>query len=265
MKKAYLLLALVMGALGLAGCTSPRINGACTEAGCLSRHAGKAMGRHMAPMIEDVAQQLEGDLAFPLSWIVGQPGDDYPTRLARVAGRWPNSPYAGAAMACLATLYEEEAEWVKAEDAWSSVVSHMHTNAPIPQIAWRVARVRLERDDYEGLADIMSALAKNHGAETDAVVARLVGGRSYLLQGRPNDAVRILQPFYDSVRYSPRREEIAEGCYWLAESYLMSGNEVMAYRSWKQLTWNYPQAHWSRHARWWLNKLAAPWEADFLE
>jgi TolA-binding protein len=60
-------------------------------------------------------------------------------------------------------------------------------------------------------------------------------------------AITIYKSYLDT--YKTDSKARAEAMYWLGDAYFTTKNHIMAYKSFKNLTWDYPESKWAKIAR----------------
>jgi TolA-binding protein len=100
---------------------------------------------------------------------------------------------------------------------------------------------------YKTAAEVFSRLAPRFPSHNLANKTMVLSGQCYL---QANEMEKAVETFQNAIKKIEGDNELmAEAMYWCGDSCLKINKLDLAYRQFKQLTWDYPASKWAKFAR----------------
>jgi TolA-binding protein len=116
------------------------------------------------------------------------------------------------------------------------------TNATI-----QLASYYYSQERYDVAAKVFLSFQEKHPSHDTAPRALRLAAECHYKLEQYHDAIRAFDRLIET--YKDQRDLRAEAMYWLGQCYEETGEGVLAYRAYKQLTWDYPESRWAKIAR----------------
>ncbi len=168
-------------------------------------------------------------------------------RYAKVIGNWPDSEYASRSQLKKAICFEEMKQYDQATEEYVRLI-YLYTDSPLVADATvRLGKYYYDNEQFDTAADIFAKFQENNPTHELAVRALFLAGQSLMKSENFSGAVGV----YDRLvaKYPDEKDLRSEGMYWLGDAQFRMRDYVGAYRSFKQLTWDYPETKWAKIAR----------------
>ena len=126
----------------------------------------------------------------------------------------------------------------------------------VPDATVRLGNYYYKQASYKTAGRIFEKFQVRHPEHKLAVKALFLAGQSYMkvenekgemVQRDYSDSIKVFDRLIEE--YPDEKTVRSEAMYWLGESYFKSRDYVEAYRSFKKLTWDYPETRWAKIAR----------------
>ncbi len=106
---------------------------------------------------------------------------------------------------------------------------------------------------YKTSGEVFGRLAKRFPNHKLAGKTTVLAGQAFIKAEHFPKAIEVLTEAVET--YKDDRKLTPEASYWLGDCHYKTKDMVMAYRTWKTLTWDYPESKWAKYAR---GRLAQP-------
>jgi len=164
----------------------------------------------------------------------------------KLSYKYPGNPLVAQTIARLGQYFITKSKEIKAElEVEEDAVKRK-------QLAWKLD------DSYITAAEVFGRLSERFPEHRLATKTLLLSGQAYMKAKDYNRSRKQLM----SVINGDRSEKllVAEAMYWCGDAYAKQGEEALlkkrpattmldAFRTWKRLTWDYPETKWAKYAR----------------
>lgn len=183
---------------------------------------------------------------------LAQETQHYDEAIGRYTGilyHWPNSEYAPKAQFKLGLCYEKMTppQWDAACEEYVKITYKYPNNPLVADVIIRLGQYFWRIEKYQVAGDVFKSFYerfKNHRLSSRAL---LLAGQSYIKAKQYTEAIDTLNELVKA--FADDKVVRSEAMYWLADSYMQVKNNKDAYKTFKKLTWDYPETKWAKMAR----------------
>jgi TolA-binding protein len=196
------------------------------------------------------------------------------TRYDKVLSNWPNSEFAAKAMLRKGICQEKINDVENALDTYVEL-TYSYPNSPlISDAVIRLGQYFYKTSKFDVAGRIFGNFQQRNPEHDLAAKALFLAGQSYLKGAE--ERKKAIGGKYDQQCNEWLQESIAkfqhlsntyddkdlraEAMYWMADGHLKLRDMVNAYRSFKKVTWEYPESKWAKFARGQLVQYAKEFE-----
>jgi len=182
-------------------------------------------------------------------------------KYSEVVRRWPKSPYAPKALFASAQCYEAEKNYELAINEYVRVTYLFPDSPEVVRATLRIGNHYLRQartatqakkpveaaEAYAVAGRILEKFHENHPKHARAAAALFLSGECYRLCARYPEAITV----FTRVAKTCRDDKVirAEAMYWKGVCAREIKDYVMAYKTLKRLTWDYPESKQAANAR----------------
>jgi len=168
-------------------------------------------------------------------------------KYSEVVQRWTKSSYAPKALYRIGQCYETQGNFERAGEEYVRV-TYLFPNSPeVPQATLRLGRHYLNVKNYAVAGRIFEKFHDNNPKHRLAAKTLFLAGECYRLSERYKDAIGVF--IRAGKQYRDNKQIRAESLYWQGVCARELKDYVMAYRTLKRLTWDYPESERAADAR----------------
>ena len=168
-------------------------------------------------------------------------------KYSEVVQRWTKSSYAPKALYRIGQCYEAQGNFERAGEEYVRV-TYLFPNSPeVPQATLRLGRHYLNVKNYAVAGRIFEKFHDNNPKHRLAAKTLFLAGECYRLSERYKDAIGVF--IRAGKQYRDNKQIRAESLYWQGVCARELKDYVMAYRTLKRLTWDYPESERAADAR----------------
>ncbi|MDP6543376.1 MAG: tetratricopeptide repeat protein [Phycisphaerae bacterium] len=168
-------------------------------------------------------------------------------KYSEVVQRWTKSSYAPKALYRIGQCYETQGNFERAGEEYVRV-TYLFPNSPeVPQATLRLGRHYLTVKNYAVAGRIFEKFHDNNPKHRLAAKTLFLAGECYRLSERYKDAIGVF--IRAGKQYRDNKQIRSESLYWQGVCARELKDYVMAYRTLKRLTWDYPESERAADAR----------------
>lgn len=182
-------------------------------------------------------------------------------KYSEVIQRWTKSPYAAKALYAIAQCYEAQKNYERAINEYVRVTYLFPDSPEVTRATLRIGNHYLREARLAAKAENADQAARNHAVagrilekfhekhprHARASAALFLAGECYRLCEKYTDAIVVFTRV--AKQYRDNKTIRAEALYWKGVCAREIKDYVMAYRSLKRLTWDYPESEQAANAR----------------
>jgi TolA-binding protein len=168
-------------------------------------------------------------------------------RYSNIIGSWPDSEYAIKAQLKKAICYEKLKLPAQSAEEYVRLTYMYPDSSYVADATVRLANQYYKTKNYKTAGRIFKKFYDRHPEHA-------LGAKSLFLAGqcsmKMEDYTEAVFRFKDLIRAYPDDTTLRpEAMYWLGDAAFLGRDSVMAYKSFKQVTWDYPSSKWAKIAR----------------
>lgn len=168
-------------------------------------------------------------------------------RYSKVISGWPDSEYAARSQLKKAICFEEMEQYEQATEEYVRLI-YLYTESPLVADATvRLGKYYYDKEIYDTAASIFAKFEENNPEHELAPRALFLAGQSMYKAQKFKNSAELYERLIAG--YPDDKNLRAEAMYWLADAQFKGRDTVGAYRSFRQLTWDYPESKWAKIAR----------------
>ena len=168
-------------------------------------------------------------------------------KYSEVVQRWTKSSYAPKALYRIGQCYETQGNFERAGEEYVRV-TYLFPNSPeVPQATLRLGRHYLNVKNYAVAGRIFEKFHENNPKHRLAAKTLFLAGECYRLSERYKDAIGVF--IRAGKQYRDNKLIRSESLYWQGVCAREIKDYIMAYRTLKRLTWDYPESDRAADAR----------------
>ena len=175
--------------------------------------------------------------------------DEAISSYTRILQHWPDSDYAPKAQFKLGLCYEkmDPPQWNEACEEYVKITYKYPNNPLVADVIIRLGQYFWRIEQFEVAGDVFKSFQDRFSDHKLSSRAMLLSGQSYIKAKMHEKAVEVLNDLVTV--YADDKTVRSEAMYWLADSYYNQKNMTESYKTFKNLTWDYPETKWAKMAR----------------
>ena len=168
-------------------------------------------------------------------------------RYSNIIGTWPDSEYAIKAQLKKAICYEKLKLPAQSAEEYVRLTYMYPDSSYVADATVRLANQYYKTKNYKTAGRIFKKFYDRHPEHA-------LGAKSLFLAGqcsmKMEDYTEAVFRFKDLIRAYPDETTLRpEAMYWLGDAAFLGNDPVTAFKSFKQVTWDYPSSKWAKIAR----------------
>lgn len=168
-------------------------------------------------------------------------------RYANVISTWPDSEYAAGSQFKQALCYEKMGKNDQAVEEYVKL-TYLYPDSPLVADATiRLGNYYLKQNSFKTAGKIFSSFATRNPAHRLAPQSLFLAAQCAYKQADYKESVELFGKTADT--YPDEKALRPEAMYWLADSATKINDNVKAFRTFKKITWDYPESEWAKAAR----------------
>ncbi|MCY3022773.1 MAG: PA14 domain-containing protein [Planctomycetota bacterium] len=169
------------------------------------------------------------------------------SRYASVISQWPDSEYAVRSQFKMAICQEKMANFDQACESFVRVIYIYPDSELVADARIRLGNYYYKEKQYKVAARIFAQFQKSSPNHPLASKTLFLAGQCHIKNEDWKAAIEALDLLVST--YPDQKDVRSEGMYWLGEAYSKANNYREAYRTFKKITWDYPESKWAKIAR----------------
>ena len=171
------------------------------------------------------------------------------SRYANVISQWPESEYAVRSLFKMAICQEkaQEKNFDQAAESYVRVIYLYPDSELVADAKIRLGNYYYKEKQYKVAARIFAQFQKASPGHPLAAKTLFLAGQCHIKGEDWKSAIEALDLLVGT--YPDQKEVRPEAMYWLGESYSKANDYRQAYRTFKKITWDYPESKWAKIAR----------------
>ena len=168
-------------------------------------------------------------------------------RYSMVVSGYPDSEYAPQSQFKKALCYELQENYDQACEEYVKLTYVYPDHALVADATIRLGNYYYKKQSYKVSSRIFYHFSQRNPTHRLAPQALFLAAQCEYKLKEYKEAIDL---FSRTIEQYPDEKDIrSEAMYWLADSQSESGNNTAAYRTFKKLTWDYPDSKWAKVAR----------------
>lgn len=168
-------------------------------------------------------------------------------RYSNVISHWPNSEFAPRSQFKKAICLEKMKKYSQSCEEYVKLI-YIYPDSPLVADATvRLGNYYYKQKQFATSGRIFQNFQVKNSAHPMAPKALFLAAQSFIKMENFNEAIKTLDTLISS--YEDEKKLRAEAMYWKGDSSVNNKDAVTAYRTFKQLTWDYPESKWAKIAR----------------
>ena len=169
------------------------------------------------------------------------------SRYASVISQWPESEYAVRSLFKMAICQEKAGSFDQACENYVRVIYLYPDSDLVADAKIRLGNYYYKEKQYKVAAKIFAQFQKQTPTHPLAAKTLFLAGQCHIKVEDWKSAIEALDLLVTT--YADQKEVRSEAMYWLGESYSKANDFRQAYRTFKKITWDYPESKWAKIAR----------------
>ena len=160
---------------------------------------------------------------------------------------WPDSEYAAESQFKQALCFEKMSKYDQAVEEYVKL-TYLYPDSPLVADATiRLGNYYLKNQSFKTAGKIFSSFQQRNPTHRLAPQALFLAAQCAYKQADYKEAVELFGKTADA--YPDEKTLRPEAMYWLADSSAKYNDNVKAFRTFKKVTWDYPESQWAKAAR----------------
>jgi TolA-binding protein len=168
-------------------------------------------------------------------------------RYATVISNWPDSEYAAESQFKQALCFEKMSKYDQAVEEYVKL-TYLYPDSPLVADATiRLGNYYLKNESFKTAGKIFSSFQLRNPTHRLAPQALFLAAQCAYKQADFKESAELFAKTADT--YPDEKALRPEAMYWLADSSAKGNDNVRAFRTFKKVTWDYPESQWAKAAR----------------
>lgn len=160
---------------------------------------------------------------------------------------WPDSPFAPRSQHKKAICLEKLENFDQASEEYVRLTYIYPDHELVPDAMLRLANHYYKSEQFKVAAKVFAQFQERHKGHRLASRALFLSAQCWMKLEDLAPAVEALEKLIEA--YPDDKDVRAEAMYWLGDVHTRGENYQDAYRTFKKLTWDYPESKWAKIAR----------------
>ena len=168
-------------------------------------------------------------------------------RYSNVISTFPDSEYAAQSQFKKALCFEKLQNYDQACEEYVKLTYIYPESSLVADATVRLGNYYYKNQAFKIAAKIFYNFQQKNPTHKLAAEALFLSAQCNYKQNDFKESAHLFQKVIDT--YVDDKNVRPEAWYWLADSQVKANDNVKAYRSFKDLTWGYPESEWAKRAR----------------